>query len=124
MYDDELRDFCRKFEADVRRSDKRFRRVRRMGPFSYHDLDSKLSEIAFLPYDEEPLVEISLPQDRFRHLIEMERWLSKIEREYQGAKKFIDDEQRAKWIRSKDARVAKAYEKYIILLRMVENDYD
>jgi hypothetical protein len=119
----EVDEFLHKYEAKAYLSNKMFRRMRRI-KFDYKDIDSAFDTITTLPVDEEPYVEVLIPQDRFRHLVEMEQFVKSVDTEREWAKRQYQDMKKESWIRQKNESVRKAYERYQTLLNLVRHDYD
>lgn len=71
----EVKDFCYKYDATVRPSAQRHWRSRQV---DYSDWSTNLSEMhANLTYQDVPMVEITLPEDRFQALLEYNAWIEK-----------------------------------------------
>lgn len=119
----ELNEFLYKYEARATLSDKMYRRARRI-QFDYKYMDQAFDQLATLPFEEEPMVEITMPQDRFRHLVEVEGFVTSADREREWAKNQLEIQKREAWIRQKSDAVRKAYERYQTLLNLVRHDYD
>jgi len=64
------------------------------------------------------MVEINMPQDRFRDLVEKERWTSKVEQEAHYYKKRYMQEVEDDKIRNRNPSVKKAWEQYQMLLEL------
>jgi hypothetical protein len=87
-------------------------------------MDQAVDQMATLPFEEEPMVEITMPQDRFRHLVEIEKFVTSADREREWAKHELERQRKEVWIRQKNDTVRKAYERYQTLLNLVRHDYD
>jgi len=71
----EVKDFCYKYDATVRPSAQRHWRSRQV---DYSGWSTNLSEIhANLTYQDVPMVEITLPEDRFQAFLEYNAWIEK-----------------------------------------------
>lgn len=114
---DEVNEFLHRYEATAGLSQRKLyaRRV----PIRYNDW---LKDGGPIPFEQsierEPMVEMYIPQDRFRDLIEKERWMGKLEEETQFYKQKYLSSLEESQIRAKNATVKKAYEKYKMLLEM------
>lgn len=119
----ELNEFLYKYEARAQLSNMTYRRIRRVR-FDYKDIDDAFDQLSTIPFEDEPLVEITMPQDRFRHLVEVEQFITSTDREREWAKQEMERQRKEQWVRQKDERVRKAYERYQTILNLVRNDYD
>lgn len=119
----ELNEFLYKYEATAQLSNKMYRRPKRIR-FDYKNIDSDFSLYSKIPFEDEPMVEITMPEDRFRHLVEVEQFVTSTDREREWAKQEIERQRKESWVRQKDERVRKAYERYQTILNLVRNDYD
>lgn len=119
----ELNEFLYKYEARAQLSNMTYRRIRRIR-FDYKDIDSAFDQLSTIPFEDEPMVEITMPQDRFRHLVEVEQFITSTDREREWAKQEMERQRKESWVRQKDERVRKAYERYQTILNLVRNDYD
>lgn len=68
----EVNDFCRKYDAVVGPSFKAQRRVKRVG---YDEWRTNPDIMDHIEYQQVPMVEIHMPEDRFRALLEHDDWL-------------------------------------------------
>jgi hypothetical protein len=119
----ELKEFLYKYEAGANLSNRMYRRVRNIR-FDYKYMDQAVDQMGTLPFEEEPMVEITMPQDRFRHLVEIEKFVTSADREREWAKHELERQRKEVWIRQKNDTVRKAYERYQTLLNLVRHDYD
>lgn len=118
---DKVDDFVRKYDAVVEPSHRRFRRA------SYSDVTSVgLPSDVFdnIDYGDVACVNIQMPEDRFRALLEHDDWLK---RRYAGGRPgiidLVQEHERECRARHENPAVKKAYENYQMLLRMVESNY-
>jgi hypothetical protein len=121
--DKDIDEFLYKYEARATLSNKYYRRHRSV-KFDYKYIDSAMEQMATLPFEEEPYVEVLIPQDRFRHLVEMEQFAKTVDVERQWAKQQFERERKESWIRQKNEAVATAWNRYQTLLNLVRHDYD
>lgn len=71
----EIHEFCYKYEAYVKPSTQMHRRVRQITAKSWNY--DNFNQIYEVPYEQVPCVEIHMPEDRFRALLEHDEWLYK-----------------------------------------------
>ncbi len=115
--DEAVTDFLRRYESTAELS--RHKRYARRIPIRYNEW---LKDGGPIPFDQaverQPMVEINMPQERFRDLVEKERWYGKLEQEAEYYKhrylEAVEDEK----IRHQNPTVQKAWEKYKMLLEM------
>ena len=116
----EVQEFCRKYDAQVGASSRLHRRSRRV---SLSDWQQDFDAVRTMPYEEVPCVEIHMPEDRFRALMEHDHWL---EREFRqgdisnGAVRIARDHERECRIRNEHPGVQAAWEQYQIMLRLAD----
>jgi hypothetical protein len=124
VIDEKLKEFARKYNATVNRSSRMYRRA------SYSNATSVgLPSDVFdnINYGDVACVEIHMPEYRFRALVEHDNWL---QRAYVGnfkvgheAANLVKQYERECIVRHENSAVQDAYEKYQLLLRMVESNY-
>ena len=122
--------FCKKYDAYVGPSTRMHRRVKRMN----YDIWSKGDQDIFnsVPVEEIKCVEIHMPEDRFRALLEHDDWIQHAG--LQGNNYFannvnrvshmIVEHERECRIRQENPTVRAAYEKYQTLLALVQSNYE
>jgi len=116
----EVEEFCGKYDAYVGPSSRRHRRSRLV---KYSDWQQDPDPFKNVPYEDVPMVEIHMPEDRFRALMEHDHWL---EREFRqgdisnGAVRIVREYERECRIRHEHPGVQAAWEQYQIMLRMVD----
>lgn len=118
----ELQDFCQKYQATARPSNQVWRRAHpvrlTLGTLANCDLEQSCS------YTEEPMVEITMPADRFRALVEV----SKLKEHYYNKSSYVGSEYHVMWqemereclLRNQHPAVQEAYERYQMMLRLVD----
>lgn len=128
--DDKLKEFCRKYDARVGPSSRRMQRARPM------PLEQWLKEPDLLThtvdYETIPVVDITLPEDRFRALLEHDEWISKaglqdnsfFNNNVSRVAQMVVEMEKETRIRHENPAVKLAYEKYLMLLRTVYNYYE
>lgn len=113
----EVQVFCKKYEAQAGLSrDKLY--AKRM-PVSYRRWIDDGGPIPFhQEIEREPMVEINMPQERFRQLVEKDRWYNNLEREAEHYKSIVEQYRNDERVRSRNPAVQKAWEKYLMLLEL------
>jgi hypothetical protein len=130
----EAKDFCRKYDAYVQDSSRMHRRAKRVDYkiWSESDADSFQEMFQTIPYQEVKCVEIHMPEDRFRALLEHDEWLETAGRQrgyqfandIQRASHLVEQHNRETRIRHSNPAVQLAYEKYQMMLNLVDSHYD
>lgn len=122
MIDEKLNEFTRKYDAYIRPSHRMHRRARRVDFKMWSESDPDLFNT--LPYDDVACVEIHMPEDRFRALLEHDDWLHRAQmRNYIKGNEAIDivtQYERECRVRHQNPAVQDAYEKYQLLLRLCD----
>ena len=67
-----VNDFCRKYDAVVGPSSRAHRRVKRVG---YDEWQTNPDVFNQIEYQEQPMIELHMPEDRFRALLDHDDWL-------------------------------------------------
>lgn len=122
---DEVEHFKKKYRAHIQPGHRRYTKPKRISM----DPLSPSHEPFDLVFETEYGVQIDMSQRDFEHLVHMEKkFYDTMERSgpYVGghAKHIVDQWDREDRIRKDNPAVAKAYEKYITLLSMVDSYYD
>jgi hypothetical protein len=122
----EANDFCRKYDAYVQDSSRMYRRSKRIDYKFWSEGDPEVFQQ--FPYEEIKCVEIHMPEDRFRALLEHDEWLynSRISNHMVGGEaiQIVKQYERETRIRHANPSVQLAYEKYQTLLTLVDSHYD
>lgn len=115
--EEEVNIFLKKHEATGELSNRRV--YQRLQPVRYRDW---LAEGSPMPFDQtverEPMVEINMPQHRFRQLVEREQWYSRLEQESDYYKGIVEQYREDERVRDRNPAVAKAWRNYITLLEL------
>lgn len=115
--DETVGEFLKRYQATAELS--RHKMYARRIPIRYNEW---LQNGGPIPFDQaverEPMVEINMPQERFRALIETERWTGKVEQEVEYYKKRYWQELEDDKIRQRNPSVKKAWEQYQMLLEL------
>lgn len=127
---DEVKDFCYKYDAYVRESSRMHRRAKRLDYNIWSESDPSIFQT--IPYEHVRCVEIHMPEDRFRALLEHDNWIEHaglhdnrhFNNNVSRVSNMIMEHERECRIRQENPAVKIAYEKYLTLLNLVRNDYD
>lgn len=115
---DETNLFLRKYEAQANLSQhKMYAKLPRYHYGRLYDYDP-LSPISEISFDKEPMVEMYIPQDKFRDLVERDRWVGQMEAEARYYKERYMQEVEDDKIRHRNPAVKKAWEQYQMLLEL------
>ena len=121
--DKELKEFCHKYDAYVRESSRMHNRVKRASFAVWNDPEI-YNEI---PYEAVRCVEVHMPEDRFRALLEHDEWLHKAQMSNyivgNEAADIVEQHERECRIRHENPGVRLAYEKYQTMLALAESNY-
>ena len=128
--DTDIKEFCQKYEAVVGPSNRLHRRVRRLDYTAFKEHGPELWDR--VPYHDEKCVEIHMPADRFRALLEHDEWVSKaglqdnnfFNNNVSRVAQMVVEHERECRIRQENPAVKKAYEKYLMLLHTVSSYYE
>jgi len=122
-----VEEFCRKYDARVSPSAQPWRRTKPV-PFSVFK-EQGMTAFENIQYQDIPMVEITMPEDRFRALMEHDHWLARaglngngyLQNNAMRASNMVVDHERECRLRSEHSALQKAWEQYQILLRMVDD---
>lgn len=125
----EIQKFCYKYEAVVGPSSKKWRRPARVDYQIWRDSDPSMFQT--MKYEELPMVDITMPEDRFRALLEHDDWVSKaglqdnnfFNNNVMRVSNLIVEHERECRIRQENPTVKLAWEKYQMLLNTVKDYY-
>ena len=122
----EANDFCRKYDAYIQDSNRMHRRSKRMPFQMWSESDPEIFQQ--IPYEQVRCVEIHMPEDRFRALLEHDDWLhtAQMSNYIKGneAVWIVEQHERETRIRHANPSVQLAYEKYQMMLNLVDSHYD
>ena len=122
----DIKEFCHKYDAYVQESKRMHRRSRRIDYKMWSESDPDIYQA--IPYDEVKCVEIHMPEDRFRALLEHDEWLhQKRQQTYyrnDEAVQIVKQHERETRIRHSNPSVKLAWEKYQSMLSLVDSHYD
>ncbi len=115
--DQEVNDFLKSYEATAGLS--RHKMYARRIPVRYNDWLKDGGSIPFhQEVEREPMVEMYIPQNRFRDLVEKQRWYGKVEEEAQYYKRIVEQYRADERVRDSNPAVQKAWRNYITLLEL------
>lgn len=113
----ETEQFLKKYQAQAELS--RNKVYAKPVPICYQDW---LKDGASIPFhqeiEREPLVEINMPQEKFRDLVERDRWVGQMEAEARYYKERYMQEVEDDKVRHRNPTVKKAWEQYQMLLEL------
>ena len=123
IMDKETQEFCYKYDAQVGPSTRMHRRVRRI---TIQDWATDPELFHTFPAEDVPCVEIHMPADRFRALMEHDHWLEREQRRGDGfiganVVRMTRKHERECRLRHEHPGVQAAWEQYQIMLRMVDS---
>jgi len=120
----ELKEFCQKYDAYVTESARMHRRIKRMKYSLWSESDPEIFNT--IPVTDVKCVEIHMPEDRFRALLEHNDWVENAglydNRHFSNnvmrvSNLIVEHEEESK-IRNENPAVKIAYEKYKMLLEL------
>lgn len=120
-------EFCRKYQAEIRPSN---RRVRRAVPVPYSVFEAQgTSVFDTRQYQDIPMLDITLPEDRFRALMEHDHWLANAGLHDNGhftnnvmrVSNMVVEHERECRLRQEHPALQKAWEQYQIMLGMIDD---
>lgn len=119
---DSLRNFCQHYEAYVGPLPKRYRRPALVKPNWDAESDYYTQQMT---YEEIPMVEIQMPEDRFRHLVEMrDEWERTINRGFHTNSAAIEiwrQFEKESKLRHQHPALQDLWEQYQSMLALVNN---
>ena len=122
---EEFDEFCQKYDAYVRESSRMHRRAKRIAYSAWQE-DTDIFQN--MTYKAVRCVEVHMPEDRFRALVEHDEWLYRAQMSnYINGNRgvwIVEQHEREARIRHENPAVKLAYEKYQTMLRLVESHYD
>jgi hypothetical protein len=126
----ELKEFCLKYEAHVDVSSRARRRLKKVDYTLWSESDPELFQP--IPYEDVKCVEIHMPEDRLRALLEHDSWVERaglhgnmhFANNVSRVSQIIVDHERECRIRHSNPAVQNAWIKYQTLLALVNSHYD
>jgi hypothetical protein len=123
----DLKEFCYKYDAQVRPSSQQWRRHTPI-PYKVFE-DQGMTAFEQRTYETIPMVDITMPEDRFRALLEYNKWIERaglqnnqhFQNNVMRVSQMVVDHERECRLRQQHAAVQKAWEQYQILLGMVDD---
>lgn len=121
----EIDRFCRNYEAEVKADPRPHMRYPKTNYWEFPNR-ADVMKISYETYTV-PRIQISMPEDRFRVLLEMEERIDKMMDDSKYERDWIltmmEKERKESIIRQTNPAVKKAYENYSLLLNMVKDHY-
>jgi hypothetical protein len=115
--EEETNYFLKRYEAQAGLS--RGKMYYKRQPIRYTDWIKDGSPMPFdLTVDQEPYVEINIPQHRFKELVEQEKYKRYLEERADYDARIVDSLRKDERVRDSNPAVQKAYEKYLMLLEL------
>lgn len=115
---DEVNAFLKKYHAQAELSKhKMFAKMPKFHLGRMQDYDP-YSATTTIDFQQEPMVEVNIPQDKFRDLVERERWIGRLEGESEYYRKRYMQEIEDDKIRHRNPAVMKAWQQYQMLLEL------
>lgn len=114
---DKVNAFLKKYQAQAELSK---HKVYGKMPYYHHNriYDCDPYSPNTIDFKKEPAVEINMPQDKFRDLVEADRWVGQMEAEARYYKERYMQEVEDDKIRHRNPTVKKAWEQYQMLLEL------
>ena len=119
----EINEFCHKYDAMARPSLQVSRRVRQTTVQMWSESDPEMFQT--LPYYEVPMVEIIMPEDRFRALIETDDWLERLKHAhighgYAAVIRIVEEYEQEAILRNENPTLKDLYDQYQAMLRLIK----
>lgn len=122
----EVDQFSHKYNAIVQPSSRMHHRTRRMDYQMWSESDPDMYQS--IPYEAVKCVEIHMPEDRFRALLEHDEWVynSRMNNHMVGGEaiQIVRQHEKETRIRHANPSVQLAWEKYQTMLNLVSSHYD
>lgn len=122
--DKEVNEFCYKYDAYVQPSNKMHRRAKRTTLQMWSDSDPEMFQI--MPYEDVNCVEVHMPEDRFRALLEHDHWLELEQRRGSGgfigasAVRVVREYEQENRLRHQHPGLMDAWQQYQTMLNLVK----
>jgi predicted solute-binding protein len=120
--DKEVEEFCYKYDASVQPSTKMHRRAKRMNYKIWSESDPTIFQT--YPSQDVKCVEVHMPEDRFRALLEHDEWLHRAQMSnYIGSNEavyLIEQHQEEVKLRHEHPGVMDAWQQYQTMLQLVK----
>jgi hypothetical protein len=124
-----LDEFCHKYQAQVGKSSRVWQRQQTV-PYDVWLTDPNVFKS--ITCQDVPMVDITMPEDRFRALLEHDDWVARaglndnnhFHNNAMRVSNMVVDHERECRIRQENPAVRSAWEKYQLLLGLVRNHYD
>lgn len=127
--DDKVKEFCYKYDAIAGPSARNWRRPQRVNYSIWSESDPNMFQNT---YEEIPMVDITMPEDRFRALLEHDAWIERaglqdnqfFANNVMRVSNMVVEHERECRIRQENPAVQKAWERYQMLLSTVKDYYN
>ena len=124
----EVQRFCEEYQAIVGPSHRMHRRSKRIDYKLWSESDPNIFQT--IPYEDIKCVEIHMPEDRFRALLEHDKWLKNaglhdnkfFNNNVSRVSQMIVDHERESKIRNQYPSVQTAWEKYQLMLKLCDEN--
>lgn len=113
---DETDDFLKRYEAQAELS--RGKMYYKRQPFSMKDFSTADYMTATYHAEQEPYVEMNIPQHRFRELVEQEKYKRYLEDRADYDARIVENLRADERVRDRNPAVQKAYRNYLTLLEL------
>ena len=124
-FEQQLKDFCKFYNANARPSNKRYARVDYRYPDYFVDpyRADVMSYEQSVRYNSIPMYEVDLPIDSLEKIVQNENEFIHRKVDFEWVDQMREKERLESFIRSNNLAVKKAYEKYSMLLNLVKDQY-
>lgn len=118
----EINEFCYKYDATARPSTQVSRRYRRI-PYSIWQTNPDVFQE--YPVEDVPMVEITMPEDRFRALVETDAWLERLKdahigHGYAAVIRIVEEYEQESILRNQNPTLKDLYDQYQAMLRLIK----
>lgn len=124
----QVNEFLRHYEAELKVSNRRWRRLRRFDFTAWAAADNSQDFLENQPYEDIACLELTIPQDRFRALVEDINWFDRVSDQCRQRGLYMNEEHLAQGvidaareehrIRGEYPAVELAYQRYLTVLRL------
>lgn len=122
---DDVRDFCSKYDAYLQPSSRMHRRAQRIDYKMWSESGPELWR--HQPYEDVRCVEVHMPEDRFRALVEHDSWLESNRLDSFSnpglVHHLVREHERETQIRHQYPGVQKAWENYQLMLKLCDEGH-
>jgi hypothetical protein len=127
--DKKIKEFCYKYEARAEPSHRVHRRAKRIDYKIWSDSDPDMFQT--IPYEDVPMVSITMPEDRFRALLEHDQWIEQaglqdnrhFNNNVMRVSQMVVDHERECKIRNQYPALRILWDKYQTMLRLCDSGH-